>query len=170
MLPRRSIGLMARLTFNARTLATLKGPSPGEGGAVQWEEHFDKDGEGGLYLRASSTGARTWMLMSRVWRDGQWKLAKFKLGAAWSKDNPKAMSLSAARTAAAALKTDLKAKIDPAKVEREREEKERAAAGNTFKVAVETFLTQYPKREKLRPATERQYRDFLEGDFATLDS
>ena len=161
---------MPTIDFGPRTLATLKDPPAGADGAVQWVEQFDRSTPG-LYLRASSTGARTWMFMGRVMRDGRRKLARFKLGAAWTKDNQAGMPLSAARTAAAAMKADLKAGIDPAQREREQEQARAEASANTFEAAVQTFLAQYPKREKLRPSTERQYRDFLQGDdFAVLDN
>jgi integrase len=159
---------MPTFGFTPRTLANLKPPAPGPNGKVAQVDYYDAS-EAGLHLRVSSTGNRTWMVAGRVLRNGQRKLARFKLGPAPTPGNPRAMSLSDARTAAAKLKADLKNGVDPLQRDRDAERELAEASTKTFEAAAKTFLAQYPKRKGLRPATVRQYRDFLEGqDFALL--
>ena len=159
---------MPTFGFTPRTLSNLKPPAPGPGGRVAQVDYYDQS-EGGLHLRVSSTGIRTWMVAGRVLRAGERKLAQFKLGPAPTPDNPRGMSLADARTAAAKLKADLKAGVDPQQRDRDAERELAEANAKTFEAAAKTFLAQYPKRKGLRPATIRQYTDFLEGqDFALL--
>lgn len=120
---------MPRKVSNALTPLQVKNAKPGS----------YSDG-GGLRLLVKDSGARSWVY--RFMLNG--KSRDVGLGPA---DGPDAVSLAAARDAAAALRFKVKAGIDPLE-ERQREAAEALAAaqaaqiaGITFKAVAETYIT-----------------------------
>lgn len=159
------------IDFKSKALssAELAPPPAGPNGEVVQLDVYDRSTPG-LYLRISSTGVRTWMLADRILIDGRRKLARRKIGRAWSKTNPSGLSLADARNQAYELKAAIDAGKDPRQLARDEERQKVEASLQTFEATVARFLEVYPADKGLRPATVRQYEDFLRGaDFAILN-
>lgn len=101
---------------------------------------------GGFGLRLSSTGVRSWTLITRSLKGGQWKQQRVTLG------TYPAMSLAEARKKATEAKATAKTGSDPAAAIRQEKKSMVDASRNTYAVVRDEFLVKYRGRQNRRPA------------------
>lgn len=108
-------------------------------------EHWDKH-VGGLGLRISSSGVKSWILMTRRLELGEWKPARVTLG------RYPGMTLGQARAEAVKAKTAAQAGEDPSAATVAKREALLAASRDTFTTVRAEFLDKYRGRQQRRPA------------------
>ena len=136
--------------FTDSGVSKLKPPDKGQ------EDHWDALTPG-FGLRISHGGTRTWLVQTRVLKNGAWKQTRITLG------RYPTMTLAEARESAREVQKDAQAGKDP----RGRAKQDKAAleeaSRDTWAVLAEMFLSKYPKSEDLRETTIRDYRRALQG-------
>ncbi|MBT3553214.1 MAG: site-specific integrase, partial [Rhodospirillaceae bacterium] len=136
--------------FTDSGVSKLKPPDKGQ------KDHWDALTPG-FGLRISHGGTKTWLVQTRVLKNGEWKQTRITLG------RYDAMTLSEAREAARDALKDAQNGKDPggrAKQDRAALEK---ASRDTWSALADLFLSKYPKSEGLRETTIRDYRRALQG-------
>lgn len=116
-------------------------PLPGQARTDYWDSITK-----GLGLRVSASGARSWVLITRVLVLGEWKQKRVTLGTYPEK------SLAVARTDAAQALTLARLGADPADVPRSQKATLVSASRNTFAAVRDEFLEKYRTRANRRPA------------------
>ncbi|MBM3564732.1 MAG: DUF4102 domain-containing protein [Alphaproteobacteria bacterium] len=125
---------------------------PPEGQADWWDSY-----QPGFGIRLSHGGSQTWVIQTRVLREGKWSQTRVTLG------RYPAMTLADAREKARAVAQQASAGRDPrhaAKLDRAAME---AASRETFKSVGEDFIRRWVQRKGRRPATKAAYRTALLG-------
>lgn len=130
---------MPTLRLTDAAIKKLKMPETGR--VEYWDSHTP-----GLGLRVSSSGVRSWVLMTRSLKAGAWKQQRVTLG------NYPAMPLADARAKATDAKATAKAGEDPAAVTREEKRAMVEDSRNTFAAVRAEFLQKYRGRQNRRPA------------------
>lgn len=153
---------MPRLSFTPLKLKSIKPPAAGPAGKVVQVDYWDESLPG-FGLRVSSTGARTWVLLTRAIRHGAAKQVRYSLGAyAPGPDDPSGLGLSAARQKAAEWKAAVQRGEDPAEARQRAQRARIDASRQTFEAVATEFLDRYCRGvDPLRASTIRQYEDFL---------
>ncbi len=141
---------MPKKKFTDGGVSRLKPPTTGQA------DHWDALAPG-FGLRISHGGTRTWLVQTRVLKNGAWKQTRITLG------RYPAMKLAEAREAAREAQKDAQAGKDP----RGRAKQDRAAlekaSQDTWAALAKLFLEKYPKKNGLRESTIRDYRRALQG-------
>ena len=151
---------MPRKSFAPLTVKNLPMPPRGPNGEVRQTDYWD-DSAPGFGLRVSSTGARTWILLTRVLLAGEWRQIRIQVGRAATKDDPSGLSLAEARTRAAELKKTARAGNDPRQQTAAALAKKLDDSKNTFGAVSDEFLVRHVS--KLRPNTIDLYTRVLRG-------
>ena len=156
---------MPKITFTALKLKHLPTPARVESGAVAQVDYWDES-QPGFGLRVSSSGARTWVLMSRVLREGRSVQVRSNVGRYGDpKDDAGALLLADARAKARDMLQGIAAGQDPLTAKREEQDRRIEESKNTFGSLVDVFLAKHCA--KLRASTNLQYESILRGaDFA----
>lgn len=138
---------MPRLSFTHLALKSIKPPGRGAAGEVAQVDYWDTS-QPGFGMRVSSTGARTWVLITRVLREGYPKQIRVGLGSYASKDDDPAggLTLAAARTKAASLSAVAKAGKDPSQIERDEKESRLEKSRATFAAIAGQFVERHSKK------------------------
>jgi integrase len=140
------------------SIASIRPPPPGRGGAIRQVDYWDKlDGGGSLGLRVSSNGVRTWVVVPRVLLGGARVKVRVTLG------RFPAMSLADARAKAAEAFLVAARGKDPRDLVRQERQSRVDESRRTFGVLADEFLAKHVAG-KLRGATGREYRRALKGD------
>jgi integrase len=100
----------------------------------------------GLGLRVSKTGARSWVMIVRSLKAGEWTQQRVTLG------TYPALSLADARKAAVEARARAKQGQDPADSAKAQRKAMETASRNTFAAVRDEFLTKYRGRQQRRPA------------------
>ncbi|WP_295387886.1 site-specific integrase [uncultured Thiodictyon sp.] len=114
----------------------------------------------GLGLRVSQTGARSWVMIVRTLKAGEWTQQRVTLG------NYPAVSLAAARVLAADAKTKAEQGQNPAGVPKAQRKAMEQESRDTFAAVRDEFLTKYRGRQNKRPAprTLSEIKRVLDSD------
>lgn len=153
---------MPRIAFTALKLKTLPTPPRTAAGTVAQVDYWDET-EPGFGLRVSSSGARTWVLMSRVMRAGRPVQVRSNVGRAGDpKDDPGALTLADARAKARGMLQAIAAGQDPLAVKRQEHEQRIEESKKTFGAVRDVFMAKHC--EKRRASTYRQYESILKGE------
>jgi integrase len=117
----------------------------------------------GLGLRVSQTGARSWVMIVRSLKAGEWTQQRVTLG------SYPAVSLADARKAAIDARTRAEQGQDPADGTKAQRKAMETASRNTYAAVREEFLTKYRGRQQRRPAqrTMTEIKRVLESDLFT---
>lgn len=128
--------------------------APATGRREHWDAHIR-----GLGLRISSSGVKSWVLMTRRLELGEWKPARVTLG------RYPGMTLSQARAEAVKAKAAAQAGEDPGAASVAKREAIIAASRDTFATVRAEFLVKYRGRQQRRPApsTLEQMTGILAG-------
>lgn len=151
---------MAERRLTDAAVQRIKPPTPGPGGSVRQDDHWDRlDGGGSLGLRVSSNGVRSWVIAPRVLVGGQRLKVRVTLG------RYPGMSLAEARERAREAFVVAGQGKDPRElVTRARQALVDVSRG-TFGVLADEFLAKHADR-KLRVTTAKEYRRALKGEHA----
>lgn len=128
-------------TYNLTDASILRLKKPVTGRVEYWDKTTR-----GLGLRISSSGTRSWVLITRSLQAGEWKQQRVTLG------TYPTMTLAEARKTADGCKATAKAGDDPAAAIREERQAMVDNSRNTFAVVREDFLLKYRGRQNRRPA------------------
>lgn len=122
-------------------------------------EYWDKTTKG-LGLRVSHTGARSWVMIVRSLKAGEWTQQRVTLG------TYPALSLADARKAALDARTRAEQGQDPADGTKTQRKALETASRNTFAAVRDEFLTKYRGRQQRRPAprTMAEIKRVLDSD------
>lgn len=114
----------------------------------------------GLGLRVSASGARSWVMILRTLKAGDWKQQRVTLG------KYPAIPLAEARQLATEARTLAEQGGDPASVVEDKKSAMVAASRDTFAVVRDEFLTKYRGRQQRRPAprTLAEIKRVLDSD------
>jgi integrase len=149
-----------RVSFAPLVVKNLPAPARGPNGEVRQEDYWD-DSTPGFGLRISSTGARTWILVTRVLKGGEWRQARIKIGPAPTKDDPNGLSLADARSKAGEFKKVAQGGDNPRQRAVAAVVKKVEDSRNTFGAVADDFLSRHVT--KRRPNTIDQYTRVLQG-------
>jgi integrase len=141
---------MPRTKLTDAAVSRLKPPAKGQ------KDYWDPLTPG-FGIRISHGGTKTWLMQTRLLKDGHWKQTRITLG------RYPAMTLGEAREAAREAQKEVEAGKDPrghAKRDRSALEDE---SRNTWSALAETFMVKYAQRKGLRQSTLRDYRRALQG-------
>lgn len=142
---------MPQMKLTAAAVEKLKPPEK----PLKQIDYWDKD----LHcfgLRISYGGTKTWVITSRVMREGEWtKPQRMAIG------RYPAMSLAEARERAKTALADARAGKDPALIAQQALAEAVDASRNTFDVLADRFLKE--EGPKLRKSTQVAYRHALKG-------
>ncbi len=130
---------MPTLRLTDAAIKKLKLPETGR--TEYWDSHTR-----GFGLRVSSSGVRSWVLITRSLQAGAWKQQRVTLG------TYPALSLAEARAKASEAKGKAKAGVDPAGAVKAERTKLVDDSRNTFKATTADFLVKYRGRKNQRPA------------------
>jgi integrase len=119
----------------------------------------------GFGLRISSTGTKTWVMFSRVVKDGRQVLRRFSLGRVAERDGGEGLTLAQARRKAEEYKQAIKRNEDPEAIKETAQQAVLRRSQHTFEKVVEEFLRVYHPVNKatLRPSSLRRYKLVLTG-------
>ena len=128
--------------------------APETGRREHWDTHIR-----GLGLRISSSGVKSWVLMTRRLELGEWKPARVTIG------RYPGMTLAQARAEAVKAKAAAQAGEDPGAATVAKREALLAASRDTFATVRAEFLLKYRGRQQRRPApnTMAQMTGILAG-------
>jgi integrase len=147
---------MPRLKLTDAAVQRIKLPSPTERQVDYWDLLTP-----GFGLRISFGGTRTWMVQTRVLRQGTWKQTRRVLG------RYPDMSLADARSAAREAMTLVANGDDPKNMVKAKRERLEGDSRNTFSAMVLDFMTKYVQRKGLAPSTAADYRNALQGRYTS---
>lgn len=154
---------MPRLSFTAKTLERLAPPPRGAAGEVVQVDYWDESMPG-FGLRLSSSGARTWVVLKRVLRNGNRRLARFQVGRYVAKaDDPSGLTLAVARAKAQALIDMTRQDEDPKVAKQLARQKKVTSSRNTFGAVADLYLKPGATKRDRRAATLEQYERILKG-------
>ena len=119
----------------------------------------------GFGLRVSSTGTKTWVMFSRVAKDGRQVLKRFSLGRYAEREGDGGLTLAEARRKAGEYKDAIARNEDPGYTKETAKDEAIRRSGHTFgKVAEEFLRVHHPVNKKaLRPSSLRRYKLVLLG-------
>lgn len=155
-----------RLAFTAFALKRIPVPKPAltpEGKPKLAQTDYWDNSAPGFGLRVTSTGTRSWQVLTRLL--GQSSVKRFTIGRYAEKEGDGGLSLAQARAEALALKGRIARGENPRQTEAHEKADAIRRSAQTFRTIAEEFLeTHHPKKKKvLRPATKRRYTGLLLG-------
>ena len=156
---------MPKIAFTSLKLKHLPIPMRDASGKVSQVDYWDES-QPGFGLRLSSSGDGSWMLMTRVLRQGRPTLVRVNLAPYGDPaEDPEALSLADARAKAAEALRRIRGGEDPVVAKRQKRERQIEDSKRTFGAVAALFLAKHCTKK--RPATYRQYNSILTGpDFA----
>jgi integrase len=147
---------MPTIAFSDRKLKSLSTPPRAANGDVVRVDYWDES-LSGFGLRISSSGTRTWMLMTRVLAQGKQKQIRYTIGEFKLEKDDIGLTLAEARVKATETLRLTKNDIDPRRIDQEARQKKVEASLNTFGTVADDFLLRYCAKH-LRPNTIDQYK------------
>ena len=134
-------------TLNLTDAAVKRIKTPIDLARVEYWDTTTIDGKPtGLGLRVSQTGARSWVMIVRALKAGNWVQQRVTLG------KYPALTLAEARKAAVEARTRAERGEDPGSVPREQRREQVDNSRNIYAAVVPDFLARYRGRQNRRPA------------------
>lgn len=150
---------MPTIPLSDRKLKSLSIPPRTAAGDVARIDYWDES-QPGFGLRISSSGARTWMVMTRVLSHGKYKLIRYTLDDYKTDKDGAGLTLAEARMKATEILRMAKNDVDPRQIDEKARQEKLEASLNTFGTVSEDFLKRYCQKN-LRARTQEQYNQIL---------
>lgn len=154
---------LAFTPFALKRLPIPKAEPTPDGRAKLVQSDYWDNSTPGFGLRITSTGTKSWIVMTRLL--GRSSVKRFTLGRYAERDGDGGLTLAQARREALALKERIGRGDNPQQIEAHEKAEAIKRSEQTFRYTAEEFLrTHHPKKkQQLRPATLRRYTGLLLG-------
>jgi integrase len=151
---------MPTIDFYTKTLKSLKIPGRGPQDTITQVDYWDRSTPG-FGLRISSSGARSWTLMTRVLRAGTMTKIRHVIGRYAERDGEPGLTLAVARMKAHELGKLVESGGDPAQVKADERRRRMEESRDTFFSLATAFIGHC--KTSLAKNTVREHRRYLLG-------